>query len=301
MKRKFLRILLVLFLLILVGIGGLLAYVKMALPAVGPAPDLKVEATPERIERGKYLANHVMLCIDCHSERNWGLFSGPLVPQSEGKGGEIFDQKMGFPGSYVAPNITPARLSEWTDGEIFRAVTSGVSKDGRALFPIMPHPNFGQLDKEDIYSVIAYIRTLPAIKHTVGISSSDFPMNFIINTIPKEPTFQERPSPDDLVAYGKYVVTAASCGECHTNYIKGEIVGEPFAGGREFPFPDGSILRSANLTPHGTTGIGSWTEEMFLQKFTQYADSIIRTSLCSPVNFRQSCRGRCMARWNNRT
>ena len=283
MKRA-LRILLIIVLVIIVGVGGLLAYVKMGFPKVGPAPELKVESTPERIARGEYLANNVMLCIDCHSERDWSIFSGPLVEGSEGKGGEVFDQAFGFPGRYVAKNITPAGLSSWTDGEIFRAITSGVSKDGKPLFPIMPHPNFGQLDKEDIYDVIAYIRTLPSIERPNEESKSDFPMNIIINTIPKEAQFSTRPAETDQVAYGKYLVTAASCQECHTKFDKGEFTGEPLSGGRVFPFPDGSVLQSANITPHAT-GIGNWTEEMFLGKFRQYTDSTYVPQKVQPGTF----------------
>lgn len=282
--KKLLRILIIVVIVILAGIGGLLAYVKTALPKVADAPDLKIEVTPERIERGAYLANNVMLCIDCHSARDWRYFSGPLVAGSEGKGGEKFDQTMGFPGSYVAPNVTPFGMKDWTDGEIFRAITSGVSKDGRPLFPIMPHPNFGQLDKEDIYSVIAYIRTLPSVENHPEASTSDFPMNFIIHTIPKDPQFSSVPDPSDKVAYGKYLVTAASCFTCHTNEIKGEIVGEPFAGGREFQFPDGSILRSSNITPHAT-GIGNWSEDMFVLKFKQYADTSYQYQQVAPGQF----------------
>ncbi len=272
MKRKILRVLFILVLLLLVGIGALLAYIKTAMPNVGPAPDLKVEATPERIERGRYLANDVMVCMACHSERDWSILTAPVVAGSEGKGGEVFDQKLGFPGKYIAPNITPHYLGSWTDGEIFRAITSGIERDGHALFPLMPYPNFAQLDEEDILSVIAYIRTLPTIKNDVEESTSDFPMNFIINTIPQQPHFQKRPSPTDQVAYGKYMATAALCSVCHTNEIKGKQVGEPFAGGREFILTDGAIVRSANLTPHAT-GIGNWTEDTFMKKFRQYTDS----------------------------
>lgn len=282
--KRFLRILLIIVVVIIAGIGGLLAYVKTALPKVKPAPELTVEATPARIERGKYLANNVMLCMDCHSTRDWTLFAGPPVPGTEGMGGEVFDQKLGFPGKYVAPNITPAGLKDWTDGEIFRAITAGVSKDGRPLFPIMPHPNFGQLDAEDIHSVIAYIRTLAPIENTPEASSSDFPMNFIIHTIPKDPLLSTRPSPEDKLSYGKYLATAASCNECHTKFEKGKFVGKLFEGGREFPFPDGRVLRSANITPHAT-GIGNWTEDVFVQKFKQYADSTYTPQKVQPDQF----------------
>jgi mono/diheme cytochrome c family protein len=257
---------------VFVAFAFLLSYVKIALPNVGDAPDLKVELTPERIERGKYLANSVAVCMDCHSTRDWTKFSGPITPGTLGKGGEAFDQKAGFPGAYYASNITPHNLGKWTDGEIFRAVSSGVSKDGRALFPVMPHPNYGKLDKEDILSIIAYIRTLPTIVNEVPAPSSDFPMNFILNTIPQKAQLKPRPDTANQVLYGKYVFTAASCGDCHTKQEKGKpIEGMELAGGFEFPMRNGNIVKSANITPDEETGIGLWTKNAFVKKFKAYA------------------------------
>lgn len=282
--NKFLKIFLYIILAIALLIGGLLTYLKTMLPNVGEAPDIKIEMTPERIERGKYLANHVMVCIDCHSTRDWSKFAGPPLEGTYGKGGEVFDQKLGFPGKFVASNITPANLKSWSDGEIFRAVTSGVGKDGRALFPIMPHIGYGQLDEEDIKSVIAYIRTLEPIENQTEPSEASFPMNFIINTIPKKPNFNKIPPQSDKIAYGKYLVTAASCNDCHTKQEKGEFVGAPYAGGFEFKLPDGSVVTSANITPHAT-GIGNWSEEKFIARFKHYTDSTYVSHQIKPGEF----------------
>lgn len=270
--KKVLKIVMYLLLILILGIGGLLAYVKIALPNVGDAPVISIEITPDRVERGKYLANNVAVCIECHSSRDWSLFTAPLVRGTEGEGGEIFDQSMNFPGKFVSKNITPFALADWTDGEIFRAITAGVSKDGKALFPIMPHPAYGRMDKEDIYSIIAYIRTLEPKESYPDASKADFPMNFIINTIPQKPEFSTIPPKTNKVAYGRYLAGAASCFDCHTKQDKGKFVGKDFAGGFEFLFPDGSILRSANITPH-ETGIGNWTVEQFVERFRAYADS----------------------------
>lgn len=283
--KKVLKYLAYAFAVIIIIIIGLLSYIKIALPDVGDATDLKVELTTEKIERGKYLANHVMLCMDCHSTRDWSSFSGPMVAGTDGKGGEAFDQKLGFPGKYVASNITPFNLKNWTDGEIFRALTSGVSKDGRALFPIMPYLNFGQLDKNDIEAVIAYIRTLEPIEHETESSSSDFPMNFIINTIPQKPVFGKLPPQSDKINYGKYLTTAAGCADCHAGQQDGEDANESFAGGNEFKFPDGSIVRAANLSPDKTTGIGNWTTEQFVNRFKLYADSSYVNPKVNPGEF----------------
>ena len=66
-----------------------LAYVKLALPNVGKAEDLKFEATPDMIKRGEYLAFHVCVCMDCHAQRDWTKFSGPPIAGTEGKGGDV--------------------------------------------------------------------------------------------------------------------------------------------------------------------------------------------------------------------
>lgn len=235
--------------LIFIIIVLIIAYIKLAMPNVGDAPDIKINTTTQKIERGKYLANHVMLCIDCHSTRNWNEFSGPLVEGTEGKGGETFDETLGFPGKYVAPNITPYHLNNWTDGEIFRAITTGVNKNGKALFSIMPYHNYGKLDKTDIESVIAYIRTLKPIQHSSPESTSNFPVNILINTFPSKPNFTTIPQISDTLNYGKYITTASGCYDCHTKQENGKFIGEPFAGNFEFKFNDGSVVRSSNLTP----------------------------------------------------
>jgi hypothetical protein len=280
--KKIIRMILILIGIIIVAVAALLTYVKIGLPNVGKAEDLKIDYTAERIDRGKYLANNVMVCMDCHSQRDFSKFAAPLKPGTFGAGGELFGKDFGFPGEFYSANLTPYHLKDWSDGELFRAITTGVSRDGRALFPIMPYPNFGQADKEDIYSVIAYIRSLEPIEYDVPASKTEFPMNFIINTIPKEASFTQKPDRKDMLAYGKYLFTSASCGDCHTMRVNGDLVeGMYLAGGQEFPFPDKTVVRSANITQDKETGIGAWSEEDFLNRFRTYQDS---SFVPSPVN-----------------
>lgn len=268
---KFLKIvlLIVLFLCVFVLIGA--SYVKFFLPSI-PVKDLNINITAERVERGKYLANHVMLCIDCHSTRDWTLYTGPIVPGTEGLGGEVFDQKQGFPGKYYATNITPYELKDWSDGEIYRALTAGVGKRNNALFPIMPFHIYGRMDDEDIISVIAYIRTLPEIKNDLPAAASDFPVNFIINTMPKEGKPQNIPAKSDMVKYGEYMTLATNCMECHTEADdKGRPIMElAYAGGRKFYLPSGEESISTNITSDPGTGIGDWDEDKFVHVFKTY-------------------------------
>ena len=269
---KNISMILLVLLLIIIGIVG---YVKLALPNVGAAPTVSINKTDARVARGEYLANHVTICMDCHSTRDWSRFSGPPKEGTLGMGGELFDHKFGFPGAFYSKNITPAGISRYTDGELVRVITTGVTKEGKALFPVMPYHYYGRMAEEDIYSIVAYIRTLQPVKNEVAASTSDFPMNIIINTIPVKASFTQLPPETDKVNYGKYLTNAAACMECHTKFEKGSLVaGTEFGGGREFPFPDGSIVRSGNITPDKTTGTGTWTEEAFLYLFHSRSDSL---------------------------
>lgn len=249
----------------------LVGYVSVALPDVGDPPELKVEITPAKIERGKYLAYHVMMCADCHSERDFSIFSAPPTPGTAFVGGDVFDHSMGFPGRFVSANITPAGIGDWTDGELFRLITTGVKRDGDPIFPVMPYHSFGKIDPDDIESVIAYLRTLDPVEKQHEKSEPDFPVNLIMRTMPVSPKFTKRPSPNDPVAYGKYMFTAAACGDCHTKFEDGAFVGPLAGGGREFVFPDG-VLRAANLTPH-ETGSKKFSREGFINRFKSYADT----------------------------
>lgn len=270
----------------LIIIGSAVSYLKFVLPNIDPAPVLSVELTPERLARGQYLANHVTVCIDCHSTRDWSRFSGPPMEGTFGKGGDVFDQKFGFPGVYYAKNITPEGIRHYTDGELFRTITTGVDKQGKALFPVMPFHYYGLMDMEDIKSIIAYTRSLKPIVNKVPASTSDFPMSLIINTLPHEAHFTKLPDKNAVVNYGGYIANAASCIECHTKFEKGRLVpGTEFGGGREFPFPDGSIIRSSNISPDSETGIGGWNEEVFLNLFRTYSDSATMAAKLNPGDF----------------
>lgn len=268
------KVLLIVVVVLVVGIVGLLSYVTLALPNVGDAENLKIKVTPQMLERGRYLVEDVAACIDCHSKRDFSKWGGPIITESRGGGGEKWSEEMGLPGNIYSKNITPFALGDWTDGEILRALTTGVSKDGSALFPIMPYHNYRTADRDDIIAIIAYLRTIESNKNVPPKTELNFPMNLIVHLIPEKADFSQRPDESNKVEYGKYLVKMASCADCHTPMEKGEYIpGKEFAGGMEFPFPDGSVVRSANITPSKKTGIGNFSEDQFVSLFKAYTDS----------------------------
>lgn len=283
MKKAFKMLGLVLA-IIIVFIITAITYVKTALPNTGPPQVITIEKTPARLARGEYLANHVAVCMDCHSTRDWSRYAGPMLHKDIGGGGEVFNQQMGFPGTIYAPNITPYALGSWTDGELLRAITTGVNKQGKALFPLMGYHRFGKMDQEDIYSIIAYIRSLAPVDKKIAASIYDFPVNILINTMPQKAAFQAKPAENNQVLYGAYLVNVAGCVDCHSKTEKGKIIaGTEFGGGMEFTLP-GGIVRSPNIT-FDATGIGSWRETDFVQRFQQYADSSYQAPTVAKSDF----------------
>lgn len=271
--KKLVKALLIIVVIALVVVAGIGAWLTYVLPDTNPAPRISIEPLPENIERGKYLANNVAACMVCHTHRDFSFFGGPVDSTVFGAGGDRFDPSM-VPGRVYTTNVTPHSLSEWTDGEIYRAITEGVKKDGSAIFPIMPYRRYGKMTAEDAFAIVAYLRTLKPIGKEIPPSSNlDFPWNFTVNTYPEKAAHTEKiPDTSNSVEYGKYLVNIANCVQCHSKPDnKIDIVeGTEFGGGQVYYLKHGAAY-SANITPDEETGIGKWSKEYFIQQFKRYA------------------------------
>lgn len=265
------KILLGVAVLVAVVAGGAWAWLALWLPRDIPVASVAIALTPERIERGHYLANQVIGCTWCHSGRDARFFAFPVVEGQLGMGGQVFDETVGFPGRLVAANLTPAGLGPWSDGEILRAMTSGISRDGHALFPVMPYDGYRYLRREDAEAIVAYLRSLPPLPEPPsGERRLGFPLNLVANTIPAPPAPRDV-DPADPVAWGGYLMDLAGCGFCHTPVDERQraLPGMRFGGGRPWPVA-GQMVRSANISADRETGIGGWTREQFIARFRRY-------------------------------
>ncbi len=237
------------------------------------------DSSGKMIERGKYLAHHITMCMDCHSTRDTGRFSMPVVHGTEGGGSAFpFGKGEGIPGEVTPPNITPYALKDWTDEEIVRTITGGVNKKGDTLFPIMPYPHYSKLAKSDVLSIVAYIRSLKPIEGTVPPRKFFIPASMFGPLPPNTLEQNQIPDPADKVKYGEYLVNAAVCAACHTPMTdKGPDMSKMFGGGFTFDLPMMKVT-VANITPDSATGIGAWTEEMFVSKFkNNSSDAVVNT------------------------
>ena len=207
------------------------------------------ERTPQRLERGRYIATGLSSCLYCHSPHDWTSRGTPMVAGKEGSG-EVLPY-VGLPGRIVAPNLTPDRetgAGSWTDDQLARAIREGIGHDGRALFPIMPYQHYRNMSDEDLASVVVYLRSLPAVHNQLPATEISFPVNYLIRSAP-EPI--AAPVADvvssDQLKYGTHLADLAGCSDCHTPEVRGQNVsGMDFAGG--FPLRAPGVRSRARIS-----------------------------------------------------
>jgi len=116
--------------------------------------------------RGRYVAT-VGTCTLCHT-------AGPSVtrlwaPFPELGGG--MRVRWNVFGTVWSRNLTPdpgTGLGDWSDAEIVRAITSGLSRDGRTMhWQAMPWDHFSRLTPEDSVALVTYLRHVPAQRSPV--------------------------------------------------------------------------------------------------------------------------------------
>ena len=129
---------------------------RMPLPPSWGPPVSGVKAPPrsDKVAYGGYLAGPVGHCVECHTPMT---AKGGLDMAREGAGTREFH---GPWGTSISRNITPAALGDWSDAEIKRAVTHGVSRDGTRLMPPMGFGFYAKMTDADLDALVAWMRSL---------------------------------------------------------------------------------------------------------------------------------------------
>jgi mono/diheme cytochrome c family protein len=239
-------------------------------PVIGPRARAttarRFEPTPQRLARGKYLAENVSGCMLCHTPHDWSG-RGPAVASGNLGAGEEIPLK-DLPGRIVAPNLTPdveTGAGGWADDQLARAIREGVGHDGRALFTLMPYERYRTMSDEDLASIIVYLRALPPVKHPLPKTELIFPVKYLIRSVPQSVT-EPVPAPElgTPLQRGAYLTNIAACTDCHTPMDDHgqRLAGMEFGGGFILEGPWGR-LASANLTSD-PSGIPYYDEPTFV-------------------------------------
>jgi mono/diheme cytochrome c family protein len=254
----------------------LAAYIQISWDAKDdrPAPNLKAPADSTAIARGKYIFKFQAQC--------WGCHQSPSQPGiASAAGGMLFDLSDTGPGfgKWYSRNLTPdmeTGLGRWTDGEIVQALREGLNKDRITLFPIMPADWYHGMADDDVLAVVAYLRSLPPVKNKVPQSEPSFVAKALFTFKLMKPKDQiaapvVAPPRGITAEYGRYLSNNLSgCADCHTprNLQDGKFYLDSLFAGSSFAF-EGNILSYArNITPDVETGIGSWSEDQFIDAVT---------------------------------
>jgi mono/diheme cytochrome c family protein len=201
----------------LVSVLGVKGLAFAYTPRGGPVRDLKVERTPERVARGKHIAE--MWCAGCHTKNT-------ELPLSGGR--NLSDDAHMPLGDLYPINLTPAGpTKDWTDGQIFRAIRRGADNNGKRL-PVMSAQRVRNLSDDDIMSVIAYLRSQPPVDNLTPPPRLSFLTVVMAGAgalpyLPDLPpdTSIAAPAPDTTAEYGHYMVKWIGCDECHGALYKG--------------------------------------------------------------------------------
>jgi mono/diheme cytochrome c family protein len=109
------------------------------------------------LNRGAYLVQALGHCGECHTPRNF--LGGP------DRGRFLAGTAKGPDGKRV-PNLTPAKLKEWSDSELKDFLKTGITPDGDVVAETMGEVirnTTGELTPEDLAAMIAFLRSVPSI------------------------------------------------------------------------------------------------------------------------------------------
>jgi mono/diheme cytochrome c family protein len=105
-------------------------------------------------ERGRYIAERVAMCIECHSGRD---AQGNIVHTLRFMGGPMPVGRTSWAGDWPTTIPRIAGLPGYTDALAIRLLTQGaIKRDGTQLR--VPMPRF-RMTPQDAADVVAYLRT----------------------------------------------------------------------------------------------------------------------------------------------
>ena len=211
-------------------------------------------------------------CASCHA-----------APEASGEdklvlaGGYSFASDF---GTFYAPNISPGPqgIGGWSLPDFARAVTEGVSPEGRHYYPAFPYASYQHMTPGDVSDLYAYMQTLPVSEAQSRAHDLGFPFNIRRSVGDWKLLFggegyQMADVGSPTLERGRYLVEALGhCAECHTpRNALGGLDRSAWLSGAPNPSGKGEI---PNITP----GALDWSESdlvyYFESGFTPDYDSV---------------------------
>jgi mono/diheme cytochrome c family protein len=223
------------------------------------------------VARGQYLVTNVLGCAGCHTPQGGALLSGT----------DCF-VKSGTTGCLSSANLTndPSGLMNFTDQQIKDAFRKGIdpADSTKFLFANMPYYQFGTLTDTDASAIVAYLRTVPGVSHTVQAPTAPFDVQpAAAEWAAVDPTALPSAGSAAGPANGKYLATLA-CATCHTVNAAGTPThidaAKAFQGGKIVTTTvsgASKMVQTSNLTPDAT-GLMTWNVSQVAAAITTAKD-----------------------------
>ncbi len=202
-------------------------------------------------------------CVSCHA-----------APGAKGDAALVLAGGLPFVsefGTFYAPNISPDPsngIGVMTLPEFARALTQGVSPQGKNLYPAFPYTAYTHLEPQDVSNLFAYLQTLPASETPSKPHDVGFPFNIrrglsLWKLLFFKGEFVLNGDLPDPVARGRYLAEGlAHCGECHTpRNVLGGLKRGAWLSGAPNPSGKGTI-------PNITRAKLDWSEADLVEYFT---------------------------------
>jgi mono/diheme cytochrome c family protein len=269
--RKVIKILGIILGVILIVLVGFMAFLKFKpLPNYSDIPirEINIQTDSATLALGKKLVDHN--CAGCHRPEGRVFTGGYFEDEAAHKA---------F-GTLYVPNITQSLdngIGDYSSGELYRLLRTGVNNEGKPLLPVMPR--YVIMADEDINAMIAYLQKSddPAIQadetahppHKPSLLAKGL-LSFVIKPSPYKDQYPEKPSLDNEVAYGKYLVDAQmGCYFCHSAGLDKWDLENPentegyLGGGTAFATKEDTIV-SPSLLMDGNSEVSKWNEATFI-------------------------------------
>lgn len=225
---------------------------------VSPEP-VALNLLSEQEKRGAYLAR-LGNCAGCHTS----------TPGKPFAGGRAIETPF---GKIYSTNLTPhpeTGLGKWTADEFYRAMHSGISKNGDYLYPAFPYTEYTKMSRAEVNDLFAYLKRLPAVAGHTPPPDLSFPFNqrpllAVWRALYfKEGEYSANSKESAEWNRGSYLVNGPGhCAACHTpRNALGGFKGKINLSGANIP---GLNWFAPALNGHTTHGMGKWTENEIAQ------------------------------------
>jgi hypothetical protein len=137
---------------------GVIAFALLLVPVMAGQKPKTQRTSAATIARGKYLAESIGMCQDCHTPRNE---KGELIKEQWLQGATLGFKPIGEMPVWADKSVNIAGLPGWEKDAAIKFMMTGIGYNGLPARPPMPEYRFNRPDAE---AVVAYLMSLAPAK-----------------------------------------------------------------------------------------------------------------------------------------